>query len=167
MTVEIRALQEMIEQHPRNRHVKIPLKLKIDKRKKFLGYLRTWDYRRFEWILETLNLVYKPYPEKFHWLARKDSLRKLTNIHCENVRAERLAAYRKDLESKQLEFLENKIKNLEFIRSEQTECKVPVTISTDEIQKVKKQYAELKIKRDEEAEINRKLSAKEDYELTL
>lgn len=167
MTVEIRALQEIIEQHPKNRRVKVPLKEKIDKRKKFLGYLRCWDYRRFEWILEKLNLVYKPCPEKFHWLARKESLRKLTTTHCENVRSERLAAYRKELEAQQLEFLENKIKDLEFIRSEQIECKVQVTVSTEDIQKVKKQYEELKVKRDEEAEINRKLSVKEDYELNL
>lgn len=167
MTVEIRSLQEIIEKHPRNRRVKVPLKLKIDKRKKYLGYLRCWDYRRFEWILEKLDLVYKPYPEKFHWIARKESLRKLTKIHCSNIREERLAVYRKELESQQLGFLVKKIENLEFMRKEQIECRVPVTVSAEDIQKVKNQYKELKAKRDEEEEISRKLMAKDDYEMTL
>lgn len=167
MTARIRALQEVIEINPRNRKVKVPLKELIDKRKKYLSYIRKWDYRRFEWILEKLNIIYRPYPEKFHWITRKESLRKLTDIHCNKVRQDRLDAYRKQLEAKQLGFLEEKIKNLEFIRSEQIECKVPVTVSLEQIEAVKKQYKELKQKREEEEEINKQLSAKEDYELNL
>ena len=63
MTAEIHRLQEHMQNHPRNMRSKVVLKEKIDKRKKYLKRLRTWDYKRFEWILEKLNLIYKPSPE--------------------------------------------------------------------------------------------------------
>uniref|UniRef100_A0A182XMZ8 Small ribosomal subunit protein uS15m n=1 Tax=Anopheles quadriannulatus TaxID=34691 RepID=A0A182XMZ8_ANOQN len=147
MTARIRSLQDYMEKFPRQSVVKVQLKELIDKRKRFLRYLRRWDYRRFEYMLEKLDLVYKPYPTHFHWITRKDSLRKLTNIHCDQIKETRLEEYRRQLESQQLDFLENKLKTLEFIRKEQTECQVPVTVSSDEIKAVRKQYEELKQKR--------------------
>jgi small subunit ribosomal protein S15 len=156
-----------MEKFPRNIIEKVRLKEMIDKRKKFLRYLRKWDYKRFEWLIEKLNIIFKPYPEKFHWITRKESMRKLTDIHCDNLKQERLDAYKKELESQQLEFLADKIKNLEFIRSEQKECRVPITVANEEIQKVKKEYELLKKKREEEEELNKKLRTKEDYELNL
>uniref|UniRef100_A0A182QMJ2 Small ribosomal subunit protein uS15m n=1 Tax=Anopheles farauti TaxID=69004 RepID=A0A182QMJ2_9DIPT len=147
MTARIRSLQEYIEKFPRQSVVKVQLKELIDKRKRFLRYLRRWDYRRFEYILEKLDLVYKPYPTHFHWITRKDSLRKLTNIHCEQIKETRLDEYRKQLESQQLDFLEKKLKTLEFVRKEQQECRVPVTVTPEQIKAVRKQYEELKQRR--------------------
>uniref|UniRef100_A0A6E8VMT5 Small ribosomal subunit protein uS15m n=1 Tax=Anopheles coluzzii TaxID=1518534 RepID=A0A6E8VMT5_ANOCL len=152
MTARIRSLQDYMEKFPRQSVVKVQLKELIDKRKRFLRYLRRWDYRRFEYMLEKLDLVYKPYPTHFHWITRKDSLRKLTNIHCDQIKETRLEEYRRQLESQQLDFLENKLKTLEFIRKEQTECQVPVTVTSDEIKAVRKQYEELKQKRAAAAE---------------
>ncbi|XP_315624.4 small ribosomal subunit protein uS15m [Anopheles gambiae] len=152
MTARIRSLQDYMEKFPRQSVVKVQLKELIDKRKRFLRYLRRWDYRRFEYMLEKLDLVYKPYPTHFHWITRKDSLRKLTNIHCDQIKETRLEEYRRQLESQQIDFLENKLKTLEFIRKEQTECQVPVTVSSDEIKAVRKQYEELKQKRAAAAE---------------
>lgn len=125
-----------MDQFPRNKRMKVQLKELIDKRKKFLTKLRRWDYKRFEWILEKLDLVYKAYPSYYHWVTRRESLTKLTNIHCDNIRDERLAAYRKQLESQQIEFLQKKLQNLEFIRKEQMECAVPVTVTADDIKEV-------------------------------
>lgn len=116
--------------------MKVQLKELIDKRKKFLTKLRRWDYKRFEWILEKLDLEYKAYPSYYHWITRRESLTKLTNIHCEDIRDERLAAYRKELESQQMDFLQKKLQNLEFIRKEQIECAVPVTVSAEDIKEV-------------------------------
>ncbi|XP_055387099.1 28S ribosomal protein S15, mitochondrial [Condylostylus longicornis] len=144
MTAAIRRLQDLMREHPRNIRIKCILKELIDKRKKFLKYLRRWDYKRFEWLLEKLDLIYKPAPSQFHWITRKESLQKLTNTHCENIRQERLDEYRKYLQSQQIIFLETKINNLEFIRKEQEECQVEVTVSLDDIAKVKKQLSELR-----------------------
>ncbi|XP_065075152.1 small ribosomal subunit protein uS15m [Ochlerotatus camptorhynchus] len=147
MTAQIRSLQEVMEKYPTQSAAKVHLKELIDKRKRFLRYLRRWDYRRFEYILEKLDLVYKPYPTHFHWITRKESLQKLTDIYCENIKNTRLQSYRQSLESQQVDFLAKKLENLEFIRKEQTECKVPITVSSEQIQAVKKQYAELMEKR--------------------
>ncbi|XP_055918008.1 28S ribosomal protein S15, mitochondrial [Eupeodes corollae] len=157
MTATIRIFQDHMEKFPRDKKIKVLLKEKIDKRKKFLKYLRRWDYKRFEWMLEKLDLVYKSPPSEFHWITRKESLKKLTDIHCETFKQEKLAEYRNSLQAQQIPFLEEKIKNLEFIRTEQQECQVPVTVSQDEINAVKKQLQDLKASR-EEAETNNKTS---------
>lgn len=49
-------------------------------------------------------------------------------------------------ESEQPAFLEEKIRALEFIRNEQKDCGVDVTVQDEEVDKVKKQLEELKLK---------------------
>lgn len=143
MTARIRSLQEVMEKFPRNKRMKVQLKEKIDKRKRFLRILRRQDYKKFEWVLEKLDLVYKDYPEAYFRIERKASLRKLTKIHCDDIKQQRLDEYRTELEAQQLEFLEQKIKNLEFIRNEQIACKVKVTVTPEEIEESKKRHKEL------------------------
>ena len=62
MSAQIRAMQQYMDEFPRNKKVKVQLKEMIEKRKKYLKYLRKWDYKRFEWVLQKLDLVYKPSP---------------------------------------------------------------------------------------------------------
>jgi Ribosomal protein S15P/S13E len=62
MTAEIRNMQQIMEQSPKDKRLKVKLKELIECRKKWLKFLRKWDYRRFEWLLEKLDLVYKPPP---------------------------------------------------------------------------------------------------------
>ncbi|CAH1981291.1 unnamed protein product [Acanthoscelides obtectus] len=143
----IRAFQECMERFPRNKRLKVSLKELIDKRKKHLKYLRRWDYKRFEWLLETINMVYKPPPNEFHWITRKDSLRKLTDQHCEKIRSERLNQYKQQLENEQPAFLEEKIRTLQFIREEQKECGAEVTVTEEEIDNCRKLLDELKLKK--------------------
>lgn len=69
MTAEIQYLQKHMEIHPRNVSVKVFLKELIDKRKKYLKLLRKWDYKRFEWVLERLNLTYTAEPEYVFFLS--------------------------------------------------------------------------------------------------
>ncbi|KAH1013679.1 hypothetical protein HUJ04_002642 [Dendroctonus ponderosae] len=142
----IRAWQEVVERFPRNQRLKVCLKELIDKRKKHLKYLRRWDYKKFEWLIEQLNIVYKPPPSEFHWITRKESLVKLTDKFCENIKQERLNTLRLKFESEQPAFLDEKIRSLEFIRNEQKDCGVDVTVQDEEIDKVKKQLEELKSK---------------------
>lgn len=146
MTATIRRLQEQMEKFPHNKRMLVVCKELIDRRKKFLRHLRCWDYKRFEWVLEKLDLVYKAYPSEYHWITRKESLVKLTNIHCESIQNERLTEYRRQLEAQQMEFLEKKLQNLEFIRQEQLDCNVAVTVSPDDIKTVRDKYNELKQK---------------------
>lgn len=147
MTATIRRHQEHLEQYPRHTKIKVELKELIDKRKKFLKYLRRWDYKRFEWVLDQLDLVYKPPPPRYHWITRKESLVKLTDIHCEEIKTTRLDSYKESLKNQQLNFLEKKIKNLQFIRKEQMACGVAVTVSEEDISKEKERLEVLKKER--------------------
>lgn len=156
-TALIREMQIQMELYPRNKIMKVKVKELIDKRKKFLTKLRRWDYKRFEWCLEKLDLIYKAYPSRYHWITRKESLVKLTDIHCENLRQERLMAYRKQLESQQIEFLQKKLENLKFIRNEQIECRFPITVSKEAIANVEEKLSRLKEKiENDEAENNKR-----------
>ncbi|XP_011314420.1 28S ribosomal protein S15, mitochondrial [Fopius arisanus] len=143
MTSEIRHLQKMQEIHPRNKKTKVFLKELIEKRKKYLGDLRRWDYKRFEWVLEKLNIVYKPFPELWVNPTRKDSLRKLTSAHCDEIRQKKLEAYRAELEAQQIIFFKEKAEKLAFIRAEEIACGIEPTVSEEEIAAAQKKCAEL------------------------
>jgi len=143
----IRAWQEVMERFPNDKRLKVNLKELIENRRKHLKYLRKWDYRKFEWLLDQLNIVYKPPPAESRWVTRKESLIKLTDKYCENLRQEKLSVLRLVFENEQPAFLEEKIRSLEFIRNEQKECSVQVTVKQEEIDQIKKQLEELKLKR--------------------
>ncbi|CAH0402721.1 unnamed protein product [Chilo suppressalis] len=146
MTAQIRCLQETMDKHPKNVIAKKACQELIDKRKKTLKLLRQYDYKKFEWLLEKLNIEYKAHPDTYNKLSRKESLKKLTELHCEDVRNKKLDEYRNLLESQQGPFLEDKLNALKFIKSEQMELQLPVTVTDQDIKKVEKQFNEWKIK---------------------
>lgn len=151
MTARIRHLQHVINTSTkRNGAMNKFLKELIEKRGKTLKWLRRWDYKRYEWILEKLDIEYKPAPTEFIMIARKEGLRRLTNIHCDDIRDTRLVKYRRQLENEQLPFLSEKLKNLEFVRNEQIELGVDVTVTQTEIDDVRQKYETLKAKRAED-----------------
>lgn len=151
LTAKIRFHQILLQQHPRNGNYRRNLSEWIQIRSKMLGRLREKDYKRFEYVLEKLDLYYKPQPDTFIMIARKEGLRQLTRAHCNDVKETRLQEYRRQLEAQQLPFLAEKLKNLEFIRKEQQELGITVTVSQKQIDDVRKQYEELKEKRADES----------------
>lgn len=122
----------------------------IQARIQLIMNLRQTDYKQYEWLLERLDLQFKPKPDKENeiMIARKEGLRQMTKTYCENVRNQKLEEYRKELETQQLPFLEQKLKNLEFIRNEQIALKVDITISKEQIEETRKLYEQLKVKHD-------------------
>merc|ERR1712059_139879 len=95
----------------------------VSLRRKNIAILRSKDYRKFEWLIEKLNLLYKPMP----WdtpdgvlgvkepPARVASIERLTDIWCEELQKHRLTAYRRKLEDKQPDFLRKKAEKLREI----------------------------------------------------
>ncbi|XP_055689135.1 28S ribosomal protein S15, mitochondrial [Lutzomyia longipalpis] len=142
-TARIRRLQDIALQHPRNRKLKVFLKELIEKRTSYLGILRRWDYRRFEWLLDRLDLIYKPQPHEIPLVGRKYAIRKLTDKHCEDIREKKLTDYRQHLESQQIDFLKRKIENLQFILKEQEELKIPQTVTPEQIEETQKKLEEV------------------------
>lgn len=149
-TAAIRFYQDCIRtQTKRNGQHNKRVKRLIDKRNKNLRYLRRWDYKRYEWLLELLNIEFKLQPETHTLIARKVALRRLTNIHCDDIKNERLTEYRKHLQSQKEQFLSEKLKNLQFIRNEEIELDLPVTVSEKDLQEVEEKYNQLKEEREE------------------
>ncbi|CAB3245608.1 unnamed protein product [Arctia plantaginis] len=146
LTAQIRYLQDTMDKFPRNSKMKQLVQERIDRRKKLLKFLRQYDYKKFEWLLEKLNIEYKAHPESHHKLSRKESLRKLTEMHCEDIRKKKLDDYRNLLESQQGPYLKQKLEALTFIRSEQIDLQMPVTVTEQDIKKVEKMLAEWTVK---------------------
>ena len=70
---------------------------RITSRRKSLGRLREADYKKYEWLLEKLNLLYKPQPHdappgqlrERELVARKASIERLTDMWCDELRRHR------------------------------------------------------------------------------
>lgn len=112
--------------------------------------VRSIDYKQYEWLLENLDLQYKPKPDKENeiMIARKEGLRQLTAAYCADVKAKKLNDYHKELHAQKLPYLEQKIKNLEFIRNEQQMLQIPVTITQENIDETRAQLDALIVERE-------------------
>jgi len=143
-TVNIRNLQnELINLYPyKCQPMKACLTRKVTSRRKDLEQLRSEDYKKYEWLLEKLNLFYKPMPwdaprgvliDKQN-IARKASIEKLTDLWCSELRRHRLAAYRKTLEEQQPAFLREKADTLARLRADEILLGVEITVSEQDIQ---------------------------------
>ncbi|KAM0724489.1 Small ribosomal subunit protein uS15m [Formica fusca] len=141
-TIRILELQEYLKEHPKHSAAKVHLKIAIDRRKKWLKHLRTWDYRRFEWVLEKLNLVYTPLPEPPLQITRKDSLRRLTEKHCDELKQDKLNIYKKELKMLQKQFYVEKAEKLAFIREEELTCGLQPSVSEEDVAKAKEKAKE-------------------------
>lgn len=143
ITSEIDYIRKCREIDPRNKKTKVFLKELIEKRAKFLRLLRRWDYRRFEWILERLNLVLVALPPKLGMVSRKDSIRRLTQVYCDNIVQKKLDAYRMELREEQKIFYAEKAEKLAYILETEKECGVTPTVTEEDIEATRKKLAEL------------------------
>ncbi|KAA0186805.1 hypothetical protein HAZT_HAZT002129 [Hyalella azteca] len=103
----------------------------VDRRKKYLVRLRRIDYKRFEWLLEKLNLLYKPRVLKGGPIYRYDSLRKLVSMRCEKLRKAKLAAYKAKLDAQKESFEAEKKSTLEWIKETEEKLGIPVTVDPE------------------------------------
>lgn len=67
-------------------------------------------------------------------------------MHCDDIRQKKLDEYRSLLESQQGPFLRDKIDALKFIKSEQQELQMPITVAEQEIKKLEKLLQEWTVK---------------------
>ncbi|KOX74605.1 28S ribosomal protein S15, mitochondrial [Melipona quadrifasciata] len=143
MTTEIQYLQRHIAEQRKNVKLRVFLKELIDKRKKFLKYIRRWDYKRFEWLLERLNLIYIPQPKIPGRVSRKDALRQLTKNYCDNIIQQKLNIFKAQLKERQKVFFAQKIKNLEYILAEEQKYGLKPTVSAKQINNARKKLEEI------------------------
>nr|CAG4649491.1 EOG090X09BQ [Scapholeberis mucronata]SVE93733.1 EOG090X09BQ [Scapholeberis mucronata] len=121
LTIKLRNLQRHAVDCKKDTRSRIVCKETIEKRNSLLKTLRRTDYKRFEWLLEKLDLVYHPHPNPIVPVTRKGALRKLADVYCEKIRNERLEAYKQELEKEKIKFKEEKEKTLQWIEQEEKE----------------------------------------------
>jgi small subunit ribosomal protein S15 len=146
LTVEIRNHQAAItELHgrlsgkKRNQARKHDLKILIDHRRTMLSNLRQRDYKKFEWLLEALNIVYKPRPmENWEAIERRKHQDRLTDLWCDEMRTYRLHKFKQELEQKQPDFLRRKAKLLKEILDEELKLAKTPSVSETEIEETLK-----------------------------
>jgi len=131
LTVKIRNYQQtLIELFPyKNQPLKHDLTYKIALRRNLLELLREKDYRKYEWLLEKLNLFYKPVPHyDVNEIGRKASIERLTDIWCDELRQHRLDKHKRKLQEQQPAFLRDKAEKLKFIMAEERELGLEQTV---------------------------------------
>lgn len=131
LTVRIRkAQEELLATKKGKRHTvrqRVKLKEAIEQRKKQLKHLRRMDYKRFEWLISKLDILYRPPPRYVRWVTRKISLRKLVREYGQTLRMERLQAYREQLEGQAEAFVKEKEETLQWIAKTEEEIGLPVS----------------------------------------
>jgi len=121
LTIRIRNLQKHFSKNRSDKIAKVGLKEKIEQRSSMLRHLRRMDYKRYEWIMEKLDLAFYPQPNPTIPVTRKDSLEKLTTIYCDNIRNDRLEIYKKELAEQKVEFVKEKKETEAWIEKEKKE----------------------------------------------
>lgn len=114
LTVRIRRAQADIERlKDTDSNLRHRTKIQIDHRRALLRRLREKDIRKFEWLLEKLNIVYKPRPAFWERIERKKHMARLTDLWCQEYKEHLLSQLKSDNLSKQPEFLREKAKSIE------------------------------------------------------
>lgn len=152
MTASIRHVQIYMDNHTHKkppRHMRIFIKELVEKRAKRLRQLRVMDYRRYEWILEKLDLVHKSEPEPPERVERKKSLKRLTDKYCENLKQQKLYEFREKLESEQEEFLMKKLETYKWIQEKEKEFGMGLSVTDEEIESIGKLLDDLRLRKKE------------------
>lgn len=140
LTLCIRSLQKSLALLARRGYVsrgeKSILKSLVNKRRAELGYLRTVDYPKFEWLLEKLNLVYKPRPFVYERIIPRRQTERLVNLLCDETRAFKMQSLKDSLEETQPVFLNEKLKRYQAIMEEEKKMGLKETVTEKDIEEI-------------------------------
>lgn len=75
-------------------------------------------------------------------ITRKDSLRRLTEKHCDKLVQDKLNVYKKELKFLQKQFYIEKAERLAFIREEELACGLQPSVSEEDVAKAKEKAKE-------------------------
>jgi len=136
-TWRIRNIQDIFMTVPtqqRSPYLKRSVKELIEKRRKWLNKMRHEDYKRFEWIIEVLGVVFKNLPEKPTRIERKTSINVLVNLYCNELRDKKMLEYKALLEEEKVPFLKTKLETLMAIRADEESINIPSSVDQDILQ---------------------------------
>lgn len=97
LTVNIRQLQEHMRLNRTDNVQKCKLNELIDRRRKMLKYLRSWDYKLFHWVMDQLNIKYQTKWELFRRVTRKQLLREQAEQKAADMQKQKMEDFRQKL----------------------------------------------------------------------
>lgn len=157
-TVYIRYFQKKgLQTEPRNPgftrknpqgHLKNVTKILVDVRRCKLAALRSRDYKKFEYLLEKLNLVYKPRPLVWERVERKACLERMADIYCEEMKEYKLNEVKESFEAKLPDHFRQKAETLRWIQKEEEELGLPSSVKEEEIEKALKMAEEYQARKE-------------------
>jgi len=135
LTVKVRHFQQQWQQPESRRlgHLRYNVVCNTDKRSGQLRRLRNTDYRRFEWVLEQMNIVYRP-PLPYQAdvsLSRKSGIRRMVQIFCDGLRQEKLDALKARFEAETPAFERERRAACEWIAAEEAALGLPSSVDPD------------------------------------
>lgn len=164
LTAKIRQAQayvakELEEKNLRRGAISHVIKIMVDQRRVLLGVLRQRDYKKFEFVLDTLNIAYKPRPTYFEKIERQVHMVRLTELWCAELKEHRLSSLRHEFKTQQPQFLRDKAQKLQWIKTQEEELGLESSVSQDEIQSCLDEAKRIEdlLARQNEGEINQKL----------
>jgi small subunit ribosomal protein S15 len=90
----------------------------VQRRKRYLRRLRAWDYNKFCWVLEQLNIDYIMLGNLIR-TTRKDIAQGLVQKQALEIRRDKFKAYHEQLKAKQGDFLVRQERELAEISEEE------------------------------------------------
>ena len=122
-----------VQQHPM-KNMRNGLRKLIYLRGRMLQRLRRTDIKKFEWVLEQLNLIFKEKPDVWQLIDRKTHLTRLTDLWCDELKQFRLDEYKLKLQDRQPKFLREKAETLRWIMKEEAELGLEATVTERDVQ---------------------------------
>lgn len=104
-----------------------------------------YRYSLILYFAEILNLIIfctKTLYRLPHQITRKDSLKRLTEKHCDKLVQEKLDTYKRELKELQKDFYIEKAKKLAFIREEELACGLQSSVSEEDIARAEQKARE-------------------------
>ncbi|XP_023339752.1 28S ribosomal protein S15, mitochondrial [Eurytemora carolleeae] len=146
LTVKIRNYhRDLVERYPyKNQPLKHNMTACIALRRRLLEILREQDYRKFEWLLEKLNLFYKPVPHYDAFaVGRKSSIERLTDLWCDELKQHRLDKYKRKLMEDQPKFLRDKADKLKHIMAEEKDLGLEPSVFQEDVDECLRRAVEI------------------------
>jgi ribosomal protein S15P/S13E len=96
----------------KSRYIGHITKSMVDHRRVLLRYLRERDHKKFEWLLEKLDLYYRPRPFTWERIERREHLGRLVDLWCQELKEHRLNQIKREMEEEMPKFLRKKAETL-------------------------------------------------------
>ncbi|KAK6633307.1 hypothetical protein RUM44_003908 [Polyplax serrata] len=145
-TAAIRYNRERLAVLPKSKRGLLMTRVKelIDKRQKKLKVLRKRDYKKFEWILEELQLLYKPRVFTGR-VTKKEAITLLAQLTAEKNKEFVLGNFKKTLSDQKVPFLEKKLEKLKWIQTMEKNNNLEQTVTDDDINECSEKLEKVKI----------------------